>query len=64
MELARNSFSSFKLELKGAGHFGSLEPHAIWLGVGESEPLRKLLKMRLGEPASSWKKEIINHMLP
>ena len=42
MELARNTFSSFKLELKGAGHFGSLEPHALWLGVDESEPLNKL----------------------
>jgi len=42
MELARASFSSFKLELNGAGHFGSGQPHAIWLGVNKSEPLMKL----------------------
>ncbi len=42
MELARKPFSSFKLSLGGAGHFGKSEPHAIWLGVNESADLLKL----------------------
>ena len=44
MELARQSFSSFDLSLGGAGHFGSHEPHAIWLGVNSSQPLMSLHK--------------------
>ena len=44
MELARHPFSSFELTLGGAGHFGSKEPHAIWLGVKESKPLMTLHK--------------------
>ena len=44
MELARQCFSSFELSLGGAGHFGSREPHAIWLGVNASEPLTALHK--------------------
>ena len=38
-ELARYPLPSFELELEGAGHFGHLEPHAIWLGVKESQAL-------------------------
>jgi len=41
-ELARHPLPSFELELEGAGHFGSLEPHAIWLGVKESLALTRL----------------------
>lgn len=32
----------FELQLKGAGSFGGADPHAIWIGVAESEPLKKL----------------------
>jgi len=32
-ELARIRMSGFELELSGAGHFGSSDPHAIWVGV-------------------------------
>jgi len=42
MELARQSFSSFEVAVSGAGHFGTREPHAIWLGVEESKPLINL----------------------
>lgn len=32
----------FDLRLKGAGFFGRTEPHALWLGLQECEPLRAL----------------------
>lgn len=32
----------FELRLKSAGSFGGADPHAIWVGVEESEPLKKL----------------------
>lgn len=32
----------FELQLKGAGAFGGADPHAIWVGAGESAPLKKL----------------------
>src|SRR6185295_3052755 len=32
----------FDLQLKGAGTFGGAQPHALWIGVGESAPLKKL----------------------
>jgi len=32
----------FEIALKGAGSFGGADPHALWLGVAESAPLRKL----------------------
>ena len=38
-ELAKRAFSSFKLSLGAAGHFGKSEPHAIWLSVNESGAL-------------------------
>jgi len=41
-ELARHPLPSFELQLEGAGHFGNLEPHAIWLGVKESPDLLRL----------------------
>jgi 2'-5' RNA ligase len=36
-ELARLKLPAFELSLKGTGHFGTIEPHAIWAGV-ESHP--------------------------
>ena len=41
-ELARHPLPSFTLQLEGAGHFGHMEPHAIWLGVKESPELIRL----------------------
>jgi len=41
-ELARHPLPSFDLQLEGAGHFGNLEPHAIWLGVKDSPSLLRL----------------------
>jgi 2'-5' RNA ligase len=32
----------FELRLKGAGAFGGADPHTLWIGAAESEPLRKL----------------------
>lgn len=32
----------FELRLKSAGWFGKEEPHTLWVGVGESAPLKKL----------------------
>lgn len=32
----------FDLQLKGAGAFGGADPHALWIGVGESAALKKL----------------------
>ena len=31
-----------EITLKGAGTFGGADPHALWMGVVESAPLRKL----------------------
>ena len=42
MELARKPFSSFKLSLGAAGHFGKSEPHSIWLDVNASDELLAL----------------------
>lgn len=41
-ELARLRLSAFELSLKGVGHFGSLEPHAIWAGVPEHPSLLRI----------------------
>lgn len=43
-ELDRQSHSipPFDVTLKGAGFFGGQEPHALWIGVAENEPLRAL----------------------
>lgn len=32
----------FELQLKSAGSFGKEDPHTLWIGAGESEPLKKL----------------------
>jgi 2'-5' RNA ligase len=42
-ELAAISGAPFELELEGVGSFGEgREVHAVWAGVSESEPLRRL----------------------
>ncbi len=41
-ELARHPLPSFELQLEGAGHFGHMEPHALWLGVKDSPALLQL----------------------
>jgi 2'-5' RNA ligase len=42
--LARIRIAPFELRLKGAGHFGSSEPRALWLGVEGGEPLADLAR--------------------
>jgi len=42
VELARLSMPSFEVQLSGAGHFGKLEPHAIWAGVAQNHSLTRL----------------------
>lgn len=37
-----DSTPPFEIALKGAGTFGGADPHALWLGVSESAPLKKL----------------------
>lgn len=32
----------FEIALKGAGTFGGADPHTLWMGVAESEPLKRL----------------------
>jgi len=39
VELARLSMPSFDVQLSGAGHFGKLEPHAIWAGIAQNASL-------------------------
>ena len=34
--------TAFEIALKGAGTFGGADPHALWMGVAASEPLKKL----------------------
>ena len=42
-ELAVISAAPFELDLQGVGSFGEgQDVHAVWAGVGESEPLRRL----------------------
>ncbi|WP_417481193.1 RNA 2',3'-cyclic phosphodiesterase [Maricaulis sp.] len=41
-ELARVTAPAFDLTLKGAGWFGRLEPHALWIGVDENPALLAL----------------------
>ena len=41
-ELGNIRIPAFDVHLKGAGHFGSAEPHAIWVGVEHSEGLSAL----------------------
>ncbi|MEE9346710.1 MAG: RNA 2',3'-cyclic phosphodiesterase [Robiginitomaculum sp.] len=41
-EIAREPLQGFALTLKGCGHFGKNNPHALWAGVDDSAPLTKL----------------------
>ncbi|WP_409432421.1 RNA 2',3'-cyclic phosphodiesterase [Litorimonas sp. RW-G-Af-16] len=41
-ELARKPLPSLEIELRGAGHFGKAEPHAIWIGVAPNPALTRL----------------------
>jgi len=43
-ELGHIKMPSFEISLFGAGHFGSKEPHAIWIGVTPSPELKALNK--------------------
>ncbi len=43
-ELAQLKMGSFMASVYGAGHFGSAEPHSIWMGVPPSEELTRLHK--------------------
>lgn len=42
LDLIAGAHAPFDIRLKGAGAFGGADPHAIWMGVGESAPLNKL----------------------
>ena len=43
-ELAQiaDAHAPFELQLKGAGKFGGADPHALYVGAGESAPLARL----------------------
>jgi len=43
-ELGLIKMPGFDVKLAGAGHFGSKEPHAIWVGVEPSPELKQLNK--------------------
>ncbi|MGQ0533899.1 MAG: RNA 2',3'-cyclic phosphodiesterase [Caulobacteraceae bacterium] len=42
LDAATRGSAPFELRLKGAGSFGGADPHALWIGAAESEPLRQL----------------------
>jgi RNA 2',3'-cyclic 3'-phosphodiesterase len=42
LEEAARGFAPFEVALKGAGTFGGVDPHALWVGVAESAALTKL----------------------
>lgn len=42
LQQVAESTAPFSLVLKGAGAFGGADPHALYVGVGESAALRKL----------------------
>lgn len=43
-ELSLIRIAPFELRLKGTGHFGKANPHALWLGVEGGEPLERLAR--------------------
>jgi 2'-5' RNA ligase len=51
----------FSLALKGVGEFGGKKPHALWAGVRDAEPVRRLNRkietalQRIGLPAETRK---------
>ncbi|GAM97521.1 2'-5' RNA ligase [alpha proteobacterium U9-1i] len=42
LEEAARPIAPFEISLKGAGTFGGVDPHALWVGVAESAALSKL----------------------
>lgn len=42
LEAATRGIGPFSLRLKGAGSFGGVDPHALWIGAAESESLKRL----------------------
>lgn len=42
LEEAAQGHGPFELRLKGAGSFGKEDPHTLWLGLSQSEPLQRL----------------------
>lgn len=42
LEAATRGIGPFELRLKGAGSFGGADPHALWIGVAESDALKQL----------------------
>ncbi len=42
LEAATSRYKPFDLRLKGAGSFGGVDPHALWIGAAESSSLAQL----------------------
>lgn len=42
LETATRGFAPFEVRLKGAGSFGGVDPHALWIGSAENDSLRQL----------------------
>jgi 2'-5' RNA ligase len=42
LEAATRSIGPFEVRLKGAGSFGGVDPHALWIGAKESDALKQL----------------------
>lgn len=42
LDEAARSVKPFEVRLKAAGSFGGADPHALWLGVADNEPLCRL----------------------
>mgnify|MGYP000679834760 CR=1 FL=1 len=42
LEAATSHFKPFEVKLKGAGSFGGVEPHALWIGAAENASLTQL----------------------
>jgi len=62
-ELGKVRMTGFDVILKGAGHFGNSEPHAIWVGVEPSPQLSALHRLcRRAARASRIEMEARNYM--
>jgi len=42
LEEAARGHAPFDVALKAAGAFGGVDPHALWIGVADSQPLKQL----------------------
>jgi RNA 2',3'-cyclic 3'-phosphodiesterase len=42
LEATTRAIGPFELRLKGAGSFGGVDPHALWIGAAENELLKQL----------------------